>query len=169
MNQVDWSQIAKFMGQTWGPPGSCRPQMGPMLAPIRGSTLPWQTADVPSVHMVHTAATSAHDNQDYHQKVWSLIEANIARSFHWPDHQITCLIAFLLPNTWLLGKLFVCPSHSNYYSIPLKPSVSNTICLESQRWNEVPDEYLLREWSRLAKRDRNPQAVRVGLGHRTRN
>ena len=23
---------AKFMGPTWGPPGSCRPQMGPMLA-----------------------------------------------------------------------------------------------------------------------------------------
>ena len=26
-------QIAKFMGPTWGPPGTCRPQMGPMLAP----------------------------------------------------------------------------------------------------------------------------------------
>ena len=30
---VWWSQIAKFMGPTWGPPGSCQPQMGPMLAP----------------------------------------------------------------------------------------------------------------------------------------
>ena len=27
------SQIAKFMGPTWGPPGTCRPQMGPMWAP----------------------------------------------------------------------------------------------------------------------------------------
>ena len=27
------SQIAKFMGPTWVPPGSCRTQMGPMLAP----------------------------------------------------------------------------------------------------------------------------------------
>ena len=27
------AKIAKFMGQTWGQPGSCRPQMGPMLAP----------------------------------------------------------------------------------------------------------------------------------------
>ena len=27
------TQIAMFMGPTWGPPGSCRPQMGPMLAP----------------------------------------------------------------------------------------------------------------------------------------
>ena len=26
-------QIATFMGPTWGPSGSCRPQMGPMLAP----------------------------------------------------------------------------------------------------------------------------------------
>ena len=28
------SQITMFMGPTWGPPGSCRPQMGPMLAPL---------------------------------------------------------------------------------------------------------------------------------------
>ena len=27
------TQIKSFMGPTWGPPGSCRPQMGPMLAP----------------------------------------------------------------------------------------------------------------------------------------
>ena len=27
------TKIANFMGPTWGPPGSCRPQMGPMLAP----------------------------------------------------------------------------------------------------------------------------------------
>ena len=27
------SQIASFMGPSWGPPRSCRPQMGPMLAP----------------------------------------------------------------------------------------------------------------------------------------
>ena len=26
------SQITRFMGPTWGPPGSCRPQVGPMLA-----------------------------------------------------------------------------------------------------------------------------------------
>ena len=27
------TQLAKFMGPTWGPPGSCRPQLGPILAP----------------------------------------------------------------------------------------------------------------------------------------
>ena len=26
------TEIAKFMGPTWGPPGSCRSQLGPMLA-----------------------------------------------------------------------------------------------------------------------------------------
>ena len=30
---LNTAQIAKFMGPTWGPPGSCRSQMGPMLAP----------------------------------------------------------------------------------------------------------------------------------------
>ena len=28
-----FDQIEKFMGPTWGPPGSCRPQIGPILAP----------------------------------------------------------------------------------------------------------------------------------------
>ena len=36
MYLIEWTlslpQIAKFMGPTWDPPGSCRPQMGPMLA-----------------------------------------------------------------------------------------------------------------------------------------
>ena len=49
------SLITKFMGPTWSPPGSCRPQMGPILAPwtllsgilwlqvdmIEQSTTPW--------------------------------------------------------------------------------------------------------------------------------
>ena len=29
----EYTQITKFMGPTWDPPGFCRPQMGPMLAP----------------------------------------------------------------------------------------------------------------------------------------
>ena len=33
MSMLSVSLIARFMGPTWGPPGSCRPQMGPMLAP----------------------------------------------------------------------------------------------------------------------------------------
>ena len=37
---IEPSQIAKFMGPTWGPPGSCRPQMGPMNLVIRDPTSP---------------------------------------------------------------------------------------------------------------------------------
>ena len=37
------TQIARFMGPTWGPLGSCRPQLGPMLAPwaLLSGKLPW--------------------------------------------------------------------------------------------------------------------------------
>ena len=38
-------QIARFM-PTWDPPGSCRPQMGPMLAPwtlLSGITIEWDS------------------------------------------------------------------------------------------------------------------------------
>ena len=43
------SQIAKFMGPTWGPPGSCRPQMGPMLAPwtLLSGLGAWPRASLP--------------------------------------------------------------------------------------------------------------------------
>ena len=40
------SQIAKFMRPTWGPPGSCQPQMGPMLVPwtfLSGVNPLWMT------------------------------------------------------------------------------------------------------------------------------
>ena len=40
--KTNWgqTQIAKFMGPTWDPPGSCRPQVGPMLTP--GTLLSWK-------------------------------------------------------------------------------------------------------------------------------
>ena len=44
-NVMSWicSQIARFMGPPWGPPGPCRPQMGPML-------VPWTLLSHPSTH-----------------------------------------------------------------------------------------------------------------------
>ena len=42
MNQRITTQIAKFMGRTWGPPGSCRRQMRPMLAPWTLISGKWQ-------------------------------------------------------------------------------------------------------------------------------
>ena len=38
------AETAKLLGPTWGPPGSCRPQMGPMLAPwtfLSGRKILW--------------------------------------------------------------------------------------------------------------------------------
>ena len=35
IEKIKQYQIAKFMGPTWGPPGSCRTQMGPMNLAIR--------------------------------------------------------------------------------------------------------------------------------------
>ena len=42
------TQVARFMGPTWGPPVSCRPQMGPMLAPLTllSGNVHWQ-------HLLH--------------------------------------------------------------------------------------------------------------------
>ena len=34
INTTGLTQIAKFMGPPWGPPGSCRPQMGPHVGPM---------------------------------------------------------------------------------------------------------------------------------------
>ena len=42
---------AKFMGPTWGPPGSCRPQMGPMLAP--GTLLSGALHYCPFIRAIH--------------------------------------------------------------------------------------------------------------------
>ena len=44
-------QIARFMGPTWGPPGSCRPQMGPMLAPWGPGTLYRMLKRIPGTRM----------------------------------------------------------------------------------------------------------------------
>ena len=36
------TQLAKVMGPTWGPSGSCRPQMGPMNLAIRVDIIPYR-------------------------------------------------------------------------------------------------------------------------------
>ena len=43
-------QIARFMGPTWGPPGSCRPHVGPMLAP-------WTLLSGPQPHLPPVMST----------------------------------------------------------------------------------------------------------------
>ena len=43
--KVTWTQIARFLGPSWGPPGSYWPQMGPMLAQGKEESQPYSAAD----------------------------------------------------------------------------------------------------------------------------
>ena len=48
------SQIAKFMGPRWDPPGSCRPLMGPILAPwTLLSGIPYSSSTYQVLHGTH--------------------------------------------------------------------------------------------------------------------
>ena len=56
---IQGQKITKFMGPTWGPPGPCRPQMGPMLAPgtlLSGMLVMGKNTEIYIVHicMFHT-------------------------------------------------------------------------------------------------------------------
>ena len=54
------SQIAKFMGPTWGPPGSCWPEMGTMLVPwtsLSGMLINWPLGDVVVISKVKSSNT----------------------------------------------------------------------------------------------------------------
>ena len=55
------SQIPRFTGPTWGPPGSCRPQMGPMLAPwTLLSGIVWRFWNSVQTSMMHNITESLH-------------------------------------------------------------------------------------------------------------
>ena len=78
------TQIAKFMGPTWRPPGSCRPQMGPILVPWtllsgKGSYLP--NASLLSMSD-HIWGTSLYRFQLFHDDVikWKQFSALLAIS-----------------------------------------------------------------------------------------
>ena len=69
------SQIAKFMGPTWDQPGSCRPQLGPMLAPwtlLSGICLLWVSSQGSgSLRNFHVKIqVNIKDFQTWHLIVW---------------------------------------------------------------------------------------------------
>ena len=70
------SQIAKFMGPTWGPPGSCWLQMCPMLAPW--TLLPRLARQLPEGLHLHTNTAFVCFRQRFHS-----ISSNIMRSQRW--------------------------------------------------------------------------------------
>ena len=83
------SQIAKFMGQTWGPPGSCRPQKGPMLAPwillsgimslVRSA---WYAVWMPPTRHTHPpGALGLNEPSNQYHWVISSIENKVSKSW----------------------------------------------------------------------------------------
>ena len=72
-------QIARIMGTTWGPPGSCRPQVGPVLAP-------WTLLsgfDMTRWRVRHG------DDQDYHRG-----RPNFTNDTLYLTHDVECLLWF---------------------------------------------------------------------------
>ena len=58
------TQIAKFMWPTRGPPGSCRPQIGPMLAPwtlLSGECFIWPVIQLFVQQIVQAESNAPHD------------------------------------------------------------------------------------------------------------
>ena len=64
-------QIARIVGPTWGPPGSCRPQMGPMLAPRTLLSKPLWCGEcfhvmTPSWNVCQSFVTITNQHDNYH-------------------------------------------------------------------------------------------------------
>ena len=98
------TQIARFMGPTWGPPGSCRPQMGPMLAP-------WTLLSgefVVSIVAADGAASWDRQNDDdkaHHSGLWA--QLIMRRESHWhspcPEWSLCPVSAFEGSTHWDLN------------------------------------------------------------------
>ena len=78
-------QIAKFMGPTWGPPGSFRSQMGPMLAPrtlLSGTASLW-TCFGRQAHIPTGQGSTAHCRGRACLQTWTSLNMYGALSPHW--------------------------------------------------------------------------------------
>ena len=67
------SQIAKFMGPTWGPSGSCRPQMGPMSAPwtlLPGALDEWSSHNFKACAFDGSRWDASNDSPNKSYPIW---------------------------------------------------------------------------------------------------
>ena len=97
------SQIANFMEPTWGPPGSCRPQMGPMLVPwtlLSGASLVSFKYDlcqncncIPKTHSKPTVPDKWHKKLLIHHGI--IIYTGPKLGHHSADYKITCFLLWL--------------------------------------------------------------------------
>ena len=87
-------QIAKFMGPTWGPPESCRPQMGPMLVPL---TL------LSGTYYHHSGGNCATAAKVYYWMQW--MTGNWPEPYHW-CYLYICIESFRLSSSHTYGVHF---------------------------------------------------------------
>ena len=83
------TQIAKFVGPTWGPPGSCQPQMGPMLAPwtlLSGYLHASQMAPSKSTDLQKKHSYNTHRGLCTSLRICCVLLWLIAGRFYWYFH-----------------------------------------------------------------------------------
>ena len=101
------TQRAAFMGPTWGPPGSCRPQVGPMFAPINFAirvlieSLPGPTYFMVWANVVPVSSTwvaTVHISREpKNTRIWrcQCHTSTFTRGFSWWRHQMETFSALL--------------------------------------------------------------------------
>ena len=95
---TDISQIAKFMGPTWGPHGSCRPQMGSMWAPW---TLLWGI--LYATNAMHMRQTWACKRVDRGTAIYTLPTYFADINKQWFVIISNCKCNFRQPTEWFLA------------------------------------------------------------------
>ena len=116
------SQIARFMGPTWGPPGSCRPQMGPMLAPwtlLSGMTTKVNCDIITSV--AHQIITSLPDHKQTEWDMVNVWKSSFLLSFMCSSCRVRNRIRYVLLFMHSLKGYFGKPLSEHRNNLPLQP------------------------------------------------
>ena len=125
INCLKPTQIAKFIGPTWGPPGSCRPHMGPMLAPwtlqsghgntIRQRRVPGKALStihqyhiqgrcvIKSKHVLPICELALMTQEKLHLKTEALVHFTVQLE------RITTSARHDWYNSWSMSRIYVCP------------------------------------------------------------
>ena len=80
------SLIARFTGPTWGPPGSCRPQVGPMWAPwtlLSAMIYRWEVSTTLINNSIIHRAMSI-------QRIWLPNDFCCTNSYYWNELIFCC-------------------------------------------------------------------------------
>ena len=110
--------LAKFIGPTWGPPGSCRPQMGPTNRANMGPTWVLSAPDGPHVgpmnHAIRVGITTSDDGAGttssgglHSMHAINASPPRVTRNLHYVQYQYLGDTTFIEVIKWLI-KLHQC-------------------------------------------------------------